>query len=331
MEVDISTKYCGLTLKSPIIVGSCTLNSNIDFIKQAQEAGVGAIVLKSIFEEEIFAQYNLIQKKANTLGIDPENLDYLDIKIRQDNLANYLKLIKEAKNTTKIPIIASINCVSDSEWISYAKEIENAGADAIELNIFGLQLIENKTSAETEQIYINIIKSIKQNTKIPVIAKIPIYFSNPFYTLKQMSQAGADGLVLFNRFYNIDIDIDKKETNISNILSSNNEYLNSLRWIALLSGRINCSLCASTGIHDAHTAIKLLLAGANAIQIVSAIYLNGLSIIKNINEAISDYLQKNNYEALFQIQGLLSQKQIQNPETYARFQFMKYYNKNNEY
>lgn len=325
MEVDISTKYAGLTLKSPIIVGACSLTGNLENIKEIAKRGAGAVVLKSIFEEEIINEFSSILEDAQNRGTDDENLDYLDLKIKHQNVDTYLNLIKQAKNYVDIPIIASINCVSPYEWSFYAKKIEEAGADAIELNIFALPIDFEKTSQQIEEIYFKIISEIKKSTKIPITVKLSSYFTNLGKTIVDISKEGVAGLVFFNRFYNNDIDVHTKKVTTSEIFSRPSDYTLPMRWIAMTSGRVECSLAASTGIHTTETLLKMIFAGANAVQVVSTLYLNGYGTIEKMNNEIIDFMNKNNYEALSQIIGIASQRNIKNPVVYERFQFMKYF------
>lgn len=325
MEVDISTKYAGLKLKSPIIVGACSLTSNLENIKKIEQSGAGAVVLKSIFEEEIMNEFVDVLKQAQKKGIDDENLDYLDLKIRHQNIDNYLDLIKQAKNNVDIPIIASINCVSPSEWSLYAKKIEEAGADAIELNIFALPLDFEKTSQQIEDTYFKIISETKKNTKIPVTVKLSSYFTNLGKIIVDISKTGVGGLVFFNRFYNTDIDIYTQKVITSEIFSRPSDYTLPMRWLAMTSGRVECSLAASTGVHTTETLLKMIFAGASAVQTVSSVYLEGFEIIEKMNNEIVEFMNKNNYEALSQMIGLVSQRNIKNHVIYERFQFMKYF------
>lgn len=325
MEVDISVKYAGLHLNSPIIVGSCSLTSNIKNLIEIEKQGAGAVVLKSIFEEEVVSEYNNIVANAQKMGIDEENLDYLDLRIKQDNINNYIELIKQAKATLKIPVIASINCITSSEWTFYTKRIEQVGADAIELNIFALPSDITKTAKEIEDIYFNIISEVKKSVKIPVIVKLSSYFTNLGKTIIDFSKCGIDALVLFNRYYNVDIDIKTKHIVASNVFSNPSDISLPLRWVAMASGRAGCSIASSTGVHNGEDLVKMLLAGANAVQIASTIYINGYNVISEMNEYLRNYLNEQDMESVIQIAGLASQRTIDNPAIFERFQFMRYF------
>jgi dihydroorotate dehydrogenase (fumarate) len=325
---DLTTKYMGLELKNPIIIGSCSLTSNIEDIVQIEQNGAAAIVLKSLFEEEILneAATDLKDAEKNKLIYSQlsETLDYIDIHTKEKRLSEYLKLIGEAKKKTLIPIIASINCITDSEWTDFASKIQDAGADGLELNIFlnPIDLV-NKDYEKTTQ---RIIKKVLKTVTIPVAIKLSDCFTNLSNVILELSTSGIAGIVMFNRFYTPDIDIYNLNIIAGKMHSCDNEYTKPLRWIALLSDKIKkCSIAASTGIHDGNTAIKQILAGADAVQVVSAIYLNGK---KHINQMLTDmgkWMFDKGFFSLKQFQGLASYKNASNPAVFERMQFMKYY------
>ena len=322
---DISTEFAGLKLKSPIIAGSCGLTGSIDHIEKIEKAGVGAVVLKSIFEEEIINEYDKLLKEAQSDNRHEIDLDYFDYKIRQDNLADYIALINDAKETVSIPVIASINCVSTHEWSFFAKKIEEAGADALELNIFISPSDTSKSSDEKERMYFNIIKNITLKLKIPVIVKMSYYFTDLGGMINEISKTAIKGLVLFNRFFSPDIDINTNKIIPVNIFSSPDELPTSLRWIAITSNNVSCNLAASTGVHNGEGLIKQLLAGADAVQIVSTIYKNGVDIIKEMNTDLRNYMKEKSYKKISNFKGLMSRKNMQNPALYERVQFMRYF------
>lgn len=323
--IDLSTKYLGLNLRNPIIVGSSGLTDSVEKIKNLEAKGAGAVVLKSIFEEEITLEYEHILKEAQEIGYHDENLDYFDVKIKQNNIANYLAMISNAKKSVKIPIIASINCLSSYEWIYFAKKMQDAGADAIELNMFVLPNNIEKTDNEIEKIYFDIADKVLKDVTIPISLKISPYFTNIGNMVKRLSEKGVAGFVLFNRFYNIDIDVDKKEITSANVLSNSSEHTMTLRWIAMLSKKVKCDFSASTGIHDGKSVVKQILAGASAVQMVSAFYKNGSSYIKNVLDEINVWMVENNYKSINDFKGIMSQSASNNPAMYERVQFMKYF------
>ncbi|MBN2662110.1 MAG: dihydroorotate dehydrogenase-like protein [Bacteroidales bacterium] len=325
MEVDITTKFAGLELKSPIIVGSSGLTGSTKYFKEMEENGAGAIVLKSIFEEEIVFEYDSVVKDAQKFGYDDENLDYFDLKIKQDNVNKYVKLIKDAKAAVNIPIIASINCVSSYEWTYFTKKIEEAGADALELNIFLMPSDVKKSAQEIEDTYFKIIEEVKKAVKIPIIIKMSSFFTNLAKMIQRVSGSGIAGLVLFNRYYNPDIDIKTKSITVSNVFSVPSDISLPLRWAAISSGKLGCSLAASTGVHCGESLIKMILAGVDAVQVVSTLYKNGMSQIKKMNDELVKYLNDNEYESIKQIKGLASQIKVDNPAMFERVQFMRYF------
>ncbi len=323
---NLTTRFFGLELKSPIIVGSSGLSSSVAKIKLIEQQGAGAVVLKSVFEEEIYQEYqeeyeSQLKKKDNI-----EYLDYLDFEIKKDKVKEYLKLISEAKREgVKMPIIASINCISGSDWKYFARKLESAGADALELNIFMLPSDLDKDAEQIKKSYLSIIKNVISEVKIPVSIKISPYFSDMAMMIKELSETGVAGITLFNRSFNIDIDIESKELTTAKILSHPYDYLHSLRWVGIMSPRIKCDLAASTGIMDYTTAIKMFMAGAKAVQIVSGIYKNGFPLIGELNKQISLWLDSENYNSLEDITGLVDSKKIKNPAQYERVQFMKHF------
>jgi len=323
--IDLSTKYLGLDLKNPIIVGSCGLTNSLKDIKELQEKGAGAVVLKSVFEEEILSEYEHELKKVSIDESNFEYYDYLDYQIKDDNIKKYLNLIEQCKNEIQIPIIASINCISTSEWAFFAKKIEQSGADAIELNAYVLPSDLDRSAEDTEKIYFKMIEAIRKEVKIPIALKISYYFSNLAAVIKKLSETGINGLVLFNRFYNPDFDIEKRKVIPSHVLSSPDEIGLSLRWIALMANRVSCDLAASTGIHDAKALIKQLLAGADAVQIVSTLYKNGMSQIPVMLNDLKAWMSNHNYTSLSDFKGSMAQSVSLSPALFERVQFMKYY------
>jgi len=327
--INLTTEFAGLELKNPIIAGSSGLTSSVESIKEIEKAGAGAIVLKSIFEEEITNEYDKILSQANSDdSYRLEDLDYFDFKIKQDNLNNYIKLIKDAKQSVSIPIIASINCVSSHEWTFFASKIEKAGADALELNVFLNPSDTSKTSAEKEQLYFDIIEKITSTIQIPVILKMSFYFTNLATMIKMLSETNIKGLVLFNRFFSPDIDINLNRIIPVNIFSSENELSTSLRWVAISSHGASCDIAASTGVHSGEAVVKQVLAGASAVQITSVMYKKGVSVIKDLLAGIEKYMNKNEYKSIEDFKGLMNYKNSQNPAQYERVQFMKYFNEN---
>jgi len=324
---DLTTTYLGLTLKNPLIAASSGLTESIEIIKKLEANGIGAVVLKSIFEEEIFNEEAALLKSAkedkliySTLS---ETLDYIDLHLKEKTVNKYLELIKEAKKQTFIPIIASINCITDSEWISYANKIEEAGADALELNIF-LNPVDD-SEKDFERIYLNIAEKTAKAVSIPVSVKISKYFTKPSQIIKKISKTGIQGLVLFNRFYSPDIDIRNLEITNASKYSVETDYLDSLRWIGIMSHQSNCDFAASSGIHSSNTVIKQILVGARAVQLCSVLYKNGLEYISTILNELEAWMEKHKFNYLHQFTGKLNLKSTGNNTAYERMQFMKYF------
>ena len=323
--MDISTSYLGLELKSPVIIGSSGLTDSVEKIVALEKYGAGAVVLKSIFEEEITSEYEKILAEEASTRFKDDYLDYFDYKIKEDNIKKYITLIAEAKKKVDIPIIGSINCTSSHEWTYFAKQIQKAGADAIELNIFINPAKLDLSHEKVIQTYLEIINNMKNEITIPISIKMSCYFTNLANTIETISRTGIKGLVLFNRFYSPDIDIDKLELTATNVFSTPDELSRSLRWIGIMANRVKCDLAASTGVHDGSAVIKELLAGANAVQLVSTLYKNGPEYLESILADMKSWMEKNKYKSIADFRGKMSQEKYVNPALYERVQFMKYF------
>lgn len=322
--VDLSTNYMGLKLKNPIIVGSSGLTKSVDRIKELEANGAGAVVLKSIFEEQIVHQSNDLIIQSETFNLYPEAADYIQNATKSHTVGDYLQLIKDAKREVKIPIIASINCFSISEWVNIAKDIENAGADALEINVFFLPSDIDIDGEGYEARYFEIIEKVKASIKIPIALKIGYYFSSLVHTVRKLSWTGVSSLVLFNRFIVPDINLESRKLHAANVFSNPNEINIPLRWIALLSDEVKCDISATTGIHDADGVIKQLLVGATTTQICSTIYINGTKQIGVILKGLSDWMERNNYKTIADFRGSMSLKKANNPVLFHRSQYMKH-------
>jgi dihydroorotate dehydrogenase (fumarate) len=323
--INLETKYMGLKLKNPIIVASSGLTNSIEKIKDLENAGAGAIVLKSIFEEQINNEV------SDLINRDPQNLypeaeDYIWNYTRNNSITRHLNLLSEAKKETEIPIIASINCMSASEWTVFAKDFENAGADALELNLFFVPTARLRSSEEIEQLYLKIVSEVKKQVKIPVSVKIGYYYTNLVSMADRLVAHGANALVLFNRFYEPDINIEKMQITSSEVFSSPADIRRSLRWIGLISSQLpKVEIAASTGIHDGEAVIKQLLAGAQAVQVCSGIYINGSQLIAGMVNDLTAFMKKQNFKKIEDFRGRLSYKNIPDPMLYERAQFMRYF------
>lgn len=323
--IDLSVTYMGLKLPSPIIVGSSGLTRSIDNLKEIEARGAGAVVLKSLFEEQIRYEIRKVFSYDDMISAYTEADDYIRNYARNHALDEYLNLIREAKSAVKIPVIASINCVSAQEWISFSKNIQQAGADALELNIFVIPSDIDKEGSEYEKLYFEIIEKVKNEISIPIALKISSHFSGLAHLVKKLSWTGVKGIVMFNRFFNPDIDIERLRMGAGSIYSTPDEITTSLRWIGILAGRVQADLCASTGVHDGKGVIKQLLAGAKAVQVCSVLYKNGFGKIELMNNELTQWMAKNNYSKISDFDGKMSFKKGDNPSAFQRVQFMKHF------
>jgi dihydroorotate dehydrogenase (fumarate) len=323
---NLETTYLGLKLKNPLVAASSGLTSSVEKIVELEQAGIGAVVLKSIFEEQINGEVtSMIKKELQNSGY-PEAEDYIKSYLRDNSISKHIELIKEVKSKVNIPVIASINCVSGEEWTSFSKEFEEAGADAIELNIFYIPTDRHEKPGVVEQLYLNVLKKVKAEVSIPVAVKFGVYHSNILGMAEKLKANGAAGVVMFNRFYEPDINIETLELTSSEVFSTPADIRRSLRWVGIVSSSVsNIDIAASTGIHDAAAVIKQLLAGAQVTQLCSTLYINGTSIIPEMLEGISAFMKKWNFKRLDDFRGRLSYKNLPDPMLYERSQFMKYF------
>lgn len=328
---DLTTKYLGLTLSNPVIVASSGLTDSVDKIKELERNGAGAVVLKSLFEEQILreADHKIKLARENDMiySEHSETFDYIDMHVKEKEVNNYIDLIKNAKKAVNIPVIASVNCITAHEWMNFAKNIENAGADALELNIFIMPFSLDKDCGEINKVYYEIVEKVKKEITIPIAVKLSPFFANLGAVIKTLAEKGVDGFVLFNRFSRPDIDIDNIRVVPASIYSTPAEMYNTLRWIAILGNRISSDLAASTGIHDGDAVIKQILAGASVVQVASAIYKNGPEHILKMKNTLEHWMDKKGFLYIDQFKGRLSQEKSQNPEAFERIQFMKYFSK----
>lgn len=323
--MNTTTDFMGLKIKSPIIVGSCGLTSDLETLKKIENAGAGAVILKSVFEEQI------MQEMANNLNIttdyeySPETYDYVVSHTQEQSIDKYVNLIKVAKQELTIPIIASVNCISASQWISFASKMEQAGADGVELNMFILPSDVNMTTDDVERIYENVIQSIRRSVSIPISLKISPYFSSLARFAQKVSWMGIANLNIFNRFAKHDIDIDKMCSMPANVFSSSSDIHRVLRWTAILSNIIHCPLTAGGGVHKPQDVIKLLLAGASTVQVVSAVYEQGVEFIAEANKMLQDWMSEKGFQSIEEFRGKLAVEKNEKSSAFHRVQFMKYF------
>ena len=336
---NLSTTYMGLQLRNPIIAGSSGLMNDLDYLKQLDSAGVGAVVLKSVFEEQIRLETeHLMQSdhqkvtewKATFNEIVDERgycyeeaLTYINQFAKEHTLHQYLDFVREAKKSLSVPVIASIHCVSHYDWSYFAKQIQEAEADALELNVYVLPSDANRTGVENDQIYFDVVEQVMKQVTIPVSLKIGYYFSSMVNTIQKLSETGIAGLVMFNRPYNPDIDIHHLRISPNHLYSNPEEYINTLRWIAILADRVQCDISASTGIHDYEAVVKQLLAGASSVQIASALYKQGPQVIGQLLKGVESWMNSHDFATIDRFKGLMSQSKVENPAAFERVQFMK--------
>jgi dihydroorotate dehydrogenase (fumarate) len=321
--IDLACNYMGLKLRNPLLVGSSGLTNAVENIVEIERNGAGAVVLKSLFEEQIHNAGDQATSRGTALYQESE--DYIRNFSRPDDLKEYFDLISKAKQTVAIPIIASINCITDSGWVSSAKQIEEAGADALELNISVSPSDSEKGVAENEKIHFQIIEKILKEVTIPVAVKVSYYFTNLAKTVQELSQTGIKSMVLFNRFYSPDFDIEREEVKTTFVFSTPSDIAISLRWIAMLSPLVKCDLCASTGVHDGTGLVKQLLAGASAVQVASVLYKKGFMEIATLIDYLENWMDRHGYTLIEDFKGKLAGSKLVNPAPNERVQFMKHF------
>ncbi|NVO09258.1 MAG: dihydroorotate dehydrogenase-like protein [Bacteroidales bacterium] len=322
---NLSTTYMGLKLKNPIIISSSGLTNNVKDIVELESKGAGAIVTKSLFEEEIIIETHENLNKMHASGfVYPETTEYFDFDRMEDTVSNYLKFLVDSKKSVQIPVIASVNCVSSEGWTDFAKRIEDTGVDGLELNVFRLPANFNSNSDDNEKVYFDIIDKIISTIKLPIALKIGFYHSNLGYFIKQLSQTQIKSIVLFNRFYNPDFDIHTLHFTSSNVFSNPSEMSMSLRWIAIMANRVSCDLSASGGIHDGSAVIKQLLAGARTVQLCSTLYKHGNDQIASILSQLEQWMIEKDYKTIDEFRGKMGQSRTFDPKVFERVQFMKY-------
>jgi dihydroorotate dehydrogenase (fumarate) len=319
---DTSVRYLGYTLKSPIVVSSSGLTNTIGGVRSAADAGAGAVVLKSLFEEQIEAVVEASGQDME-LSVHPDAELYVSQMGKHLGPQKYLELIEQAKSDVDIPVIASMNCVTSKWWGNYGKQIAAAGADALELNIAIMPRGESDTAEAVEKRYLTIVDRVRQQIDLPLAVKIGPYFADLPRFATELRKAGAAALVLFNRFYQMDIDVEAESLAPGYQFSTPEEIHTSLRWVSILSGDVGCELSASTGVHNADGVIKQLLAGADTVQMCSALYRGGIDLITRAHDDLVAWMERKGYGRISDFQGKLSQSVSDNPESFERLQYIK--------
>ena len=323
--MNLTTNYLGLNLRSPLVPAASPLSNDIDNVRRMEDAGAGAIVLHSLFEEQLrMERYELNRHLTEGTDSYPEALTYFpeptEFKLGPEE---YLDHVAKSKAAVKIPVIASLNGSTMGGWTNYARQIQRAGADSIELNIYYIPTDPEVSSDEVEQNYIDILRAVKHEITIPVAVKLGPFFTNFAHMAKRLDLAGANGLVLFNRFYQPDIDLESLEITPNILLSTPMAMRLPLRWIAILRGRVSASLAATSGIHRSHDVLKMLMAGADITTLCSVLLRRGIDHIRVIENDISEWMEKHEYESVEQLKGSLSQKNCPNPSAFERAQYMR--------
>lgn len=317
----LKTTFAGLPLRNPVIISSSGLTNSAEKNKKLELAGAGAIVLKSVFEEQIMMQAHHMA----TYG-SPEGDDYLNTYVRSHAINEYISLIEETKRICTIPVIASINCFSNSEWTEFARMMELAGADALELNILSLQTEKEYQFGVFEQRHIDILSNVKRHISIPVIVKLGSNFTNPIALINQLYANGAAAVVLFNRFYQPDINIESKSYTSGEVFSHPSDLANGLRWTAIASAHVpQVDYAVSGGVHDGEAIVKAILAGASAVEVCSAIYQKGNSTIETMTHELSGWMHKNGYETISEFKSEMNALSTGESSPFERTQFMKYF------
>ncbi|RME09415.1 MAG: dihydroorotate dehydrogenase-like protein [Ardenticatenia bacterium] len=322
---DLTTTYLGMKLAHPIVPSASPLSRSLDGIKRMAEAGASAIVMYSLFEEQITLESQHLdhylvygsESYAEALSYFPDIHDY---NVGPDE---YLELIRRAKEAVDIPIIGSLNGVSTGGWIEYARYIQQAGADAIELNLYYIPTNPDLTSAEVEQMYLDVVEHVRQNVRIPIAVKVGPYFSAFANMAKRFAKAGANGLVLFNRFYQPDFNLETLDVEPRLVLSSPHEVRLPLHWTAILYGRVNVDLAITSGVHTHEEVLKGVMAGANVTMMASALLKNGVEYLGTVLENVRRWMEEHEYESIEQMRGSMSQMNIAEPAAFERANYMK--------
>lgn len=322
----LETTYLGLELKNPLVAASSGLTNSVEKIKKLEKDGIGAVVLKSVFEEQIRNEVtDMLRKDSQNTGY-PEAEDYIRNYLRDNTVTSHIRLIENAKKAVDVPVIASVNCVSADEWTSFAKDFQEAGADALELNIFYVPVDRREAPDAIEQLYSDVLQKVRKEVSIPVSVKFGLFHSNIIGMVDKLKANGAKGVVMFNRFYEPDIDLEKLELTSSEVFSSPTDIRHTLRWVGLVSSEVpEIDIAASTGIHTGNAVIKQLLAGAQVAQLCSTLYKNGSDILPKMLQALENFMKKWNFKRISDFRGRLSYKNIDDPMMYERAQFMKYF------
>ena len=322
---NLSTNYLGLKLKNPLVASAGPLSEDIGHILHMEDAGISAVVLHSLFEEQIYIESESLDKFLSG-GTESyaEALSYFPDKSSFAFAPDaYVEHIRKAKQAVDIPVIGSLNGVSTGGWIRYAKLIEEAGADALELNIYNMPADPKTTGSEIEQAYFDLVSHVKASVKIPVAVKLGLYFSSIPNVMAKLDEAGADGLVMFNRFYQPDLDLKDLEVVPKLVLSNSNELLSRLYWVAMLYGKVKADMAVTGGIHTVEDVLKSMMVGAKAAMMTSALLSLGVDHTRKIEQGLIEWMEEREYESIEQMQGSMSARSVTDPAAYQRANYMK--------
>ena len=325
MTMNTHTKYLGLDIESPIIAGSCGLTNDIEHLKQLEAAGAGAVIIKSVFEEQI-----IFDIKRNLSMMAPTDnygmsYEYVASHVADDSLGKYFDLIREAKRQLHIPVIGSINCYSFENWMTYTQRFQEAGCDALELNMAILPYETTPSYEDVDRLFSDIINTLKKSVSIPVSIKVSQNFTDMANFMQRLSWMGINGITMFNKPLNVDIDVNTMQLHHAPSLSSPDELYNTLRWVAILCKKLRCDISASTGVHTADDVVKMLLAGAGTVQVVSCLYKNGVDYMRTLNDGLQAWMKSKGYDSVDQFRGMLAVKNNEQASMFFRTQFMKHF------
>ncbi len=317
--LDLSTVYLGQTLKNPIVASSSSLTNTPEKVKKLEDAGVGAVSLRSIFEEEIEGEIEGLERQVE----HTEAWDYIRSAEMSHGLDDYRRLIRGCKEAVSIPVFASMNAKSSSFWVDHVKVLEDAGADGIELNLSLLPVDHHDTEDKIIQFYVDTVKQVKQRISVPLAVKIGYYFTSIPSLVDKLHFAGATGVVMFNRFYQVDIDTNSERLGRMSPISSPTDYSIPMRWVMLCYGKTEIDLATSSGVHDGETVVKMLLAGATVTQVCSALLKNGVEYAETMRTELESWMRQKGYSSIDQFRGKLSQKHSKRPKSFERLQYVK--------
>lgn len=323
--MNTKVKYLGLELKSPIVAASSGMTSNVENLVKLERAGAGAVILKSIFEEQIIYDIKRNTHVFAPVGNYGASYEYIAQHVADNSVSKHFELIRQAKENLTIPVIGSINCFSHENWITYAKQFQEVGCDALEFNMAIMPFDASLSADDVERTFSDIIQSVRKTVSIPISIKVSTYFTDLAKFMQQLSWSGIQGITMFNKALQLDINTDTEAICNADSLTSPTELYNTIRWTAILSNKLRCDLSASTGVTDANDVVKLLLAGANTVQVASCLYRNGVGYMADLNKGLQDWMKKKGYEDISQFRGKLALKANDKASMLMRTQFMNYF------